>query len=123
MNSRLPSGPGLSSFFSIERVVTVLTPTVFAPLAVWLSALIASNVPLAPHPSAATLTGIEISAFLGAVAIAIKWLHGRQIPAIAGVPIQVPPAVLDQFYAQVEAYLQAHPDALAAAQRAATPVV
>lgn len=106
------SPSGLSSFFSIERVVAFLTPTVFAPLAVWISGLVATNVPFAPTPSPGVLEGIEIAAFLGACGVVIKWLHGRQIPAIAGLTPALPisAAELDTFFHQIQTYLQAHPE-------------
>lgn len=114
------SPSGLSSFFSIERVVAFLTPTVFAPLAVWISGLVATNVPFAPTPSPGVLEGIEIAAFLGACAVVIKWLHGRQIPAIAGiaVPVKMVEGELSTLLAQVQTYIQAHPESFQGPQGA-----
>lgn len=101
-----PTGPlPTSSVFSIERVVTLLTP-LFAAGASWLSGLVASNVPWAPQLSPAGIEGVMIAAFLGTVAVVIKWLHGRQIPAIAALsPIKVTEHTLDTLYAEIEAYL------------------
>lgn len=91
--------------FSIERVVTLLTP-VFAALAAWLCALVANNVPGAPKLDPSTIEGIIIAAFLGTVGIVAKWLHGRQIPQVAGLkPTQ---SQLEYLYAEVESYLAAH---------------
>lgn len=103
-----------SSFFSIERVVTLLTPLVFAPLATWLSALIASNVPYAPHPSQGTLEGIEIAAFLGTIALVAKWLHGRQIPSVVALGkatgIKVSAEDLSAISGELKSYMAAHPE-------------
>ena len=110
--SILPSGSSLTSFFSIERVVAFLTPVLFAPLATWIAAIIAANVPFAKGLDSGTLEGIEIAAFVSTCAVAIKWLHGRQIPAVAGLtpPIPLSPADLSTFYTQTQAYLAAHPE-------------
>lgn len=78
-----------SSSWTIERVVTLLTP-VFGAMASWLTALIATNVPGAPALDAANVEGVEIAAFVGAVAIVAKWLHGRQKIALIQPPHEVP---------------------------------
>jgi hypothetical protein len=97
-----------TSIVSIERVVTLLTP-VFAAGASWLCGLVASNVPWAPQLSPTGIEGVMIAAFLGTVAVVIKWLHGRQIPAIAALsPIKVSQHTLDALYAEIEAYLSAN---------------
>jgi hypothetical protein len=101
-----PTGPlPTSSLLSIERVVTLLAP-LFAAGATWLSGLVASNVPWAPQLSPTGIEGVMIAAFLGTIAVVIKWLHGRQIPAIAALsPIKVTQHTLDTLYAEIEAYL------------------
>lgn len=67
---------------SIERVVTLLTP-LFGAASTFIVTYVATHVPGSPHLDATAVEGIEISAFLGAVGIVAKWLHGRQLPAIA----------------------------------------
>lgn len=69
----------LGSKVAVERVVTFLTPLVFAPAATFVAAYVASHFPGLPHPSASELEGLEVAAFLGACGIAYKWLHGRQL--------------------------------------------
>lgn len=90
---------------SIERVVTLLTPA-FAALASWLTALVGTHVPGAPHLDPGAIEGIEAAAFLGTTGIVFKWLHGRQIPAVAG--LKITPAQVDQMHGEIEAYLSAH---------------
>jgi hypothetical protein len=73
------AGTQKTSLWSIERVVTLLTPTVFAPAALWISGVVARHFPgLARYMTPAQLTAIEVTAFAGAVLIAFMWLHGRQ---------------------------------------------
>jgi hypothetical protein len=84
-----------SSVWAVERVVVLLTP-LFGALAAWLVALVANNVPGSPKLSATDLTSLMLTAFVGATTLALKWLHGRQKPALIMAPIDprgVPPAV------------------------------
>jgi hypothetical protein len=101
-----PTGPPpTSSVLSIERVVTLLTP-LFAAGATWLCGLVASNVPWAPTLSPTGMEGVMIAAFLGTDAVVIKWLHGRQIPAVSGLsPIHINQHTLDMLYDEIEAYV------------------
>lgn len=91
-----------SSSFSIERVVTLLTP-IFAAgcaaLAGWLSSK------LGVHVDATTIAVVMSSAMLATVGIVAKWLHGRQIPEIAGLTLSS--AQVDQIRAQVGHHLAA----------------
>lgn len=88
---------------SIERVVTFLTPF-FAAGATAFTGWVAH---IGVHMRPDDVAGVEIAAFLGTVAIVAKWLHGRQIPAIAG--IEPPsPADLDKLHAEIEDYLKNH---------------
>ena len=63
--------------FSIERVVALLTPTVFAPGAVVIAKFATNNV-AGSHLSAAQVMPLEIAAFTGAVGMALYWLKGRK---------------------------------------------
>lgn len=90
--------------FSIERVVTIATPF-FAAGASLFTAWLGARAGV--HLDATAVEGVEIAAFLGTVGIVAKWLHGRQIPAIAG--LQITPAQVDQVHAEVEAYLMKNP--------------
>lgn len=90
--------------FSIERVVTLLTPF-FAAGAAAFTAFVGSHVGV--HLDAGAVEGVEIGAFLGTVGIVAKWLHGRQIPEIAG--LKITSQQIDQLHAEVEAYLKANP--------------
>lgn len=91
-----------SSSFSIERVVTLLTP-IFAAgcaaLAGWLSTK------LGVHVDATTIAVVMSSAILASVGIVAKWLHGRQIPDIAGLTLSG--AQVDQIREQVAHHLAA----------------
>lgn len=104
-----PTGPlPTTSIFSIERVVVLASP-LFLAAAAWLSGLVAANIPWAPPISPTGLAGVMIAMTLAVAAAIIKWLHGRQIPAIAALsPIKVNEHTLDAFYAQIEAYLAAN---------------
>src|SRR5262245_17268385 len=62
---------------SPNRVVAVLTPLVFAPLAGGISAWLAENVPGA-NVSSDQLTGIFIAGALIAFGKSAQWLHGWQ---------------------------------------------
>lgn len=62
---------------SIERVVAILTP-IFGAASAWLTGLIATDFPGLPTIPAGDVTALEIAGFTGAVAAALKWLHGRQ---------------------------------------------
>lgn len=66
------------SFLSVERVVAILTPTIFAPVAALLTKWIAVNIP-GLHVNSSDITALQVSAIAGAVVLAWKWLHGRQI--------------------------------------------
>lgn len=83
MSTRLVVRSSKQPLLSIERVVAILTPTVFAPAAVIITAFVAKHFPGLPHPTPDTIVGLESAAFLGACGLGWKWLHGRQIPAIA----------------------------------------
>ena len=62
---------------SIERVVAVLTP-LFGAASGWVTGWVANHFPGLPAISPGDVTAIEIAGFSGAVAAALKWLHGRQ---------------------------------------------
>jgi hypothetical protein len=83
-----------SSVWAVERVAVLLTP-LFGALAAWLVALAANNVPGSPRLSATDLTTVMLAAFIGTTSLALKWLHGRQKPALITAPIDpkgVPPS-------------------------------
>lgn len=61
----------------VERVVAFLTPTVFMPLSVVVAKESTLLLPGAAL-SANTVTGLLVTASIGAAGIAGKWLHGRQ---------------------------------------------
>lgn len=90
--------------FSIERVVTIATPFFAAGAALFTGWL---GTQTGVHLDAGAVEGVEIAAFLGTVGIVAKWLHGRQIPAIAG--LHITSAQVDQVHAEVETYLKANP--------------
>lgn len=95
--------------FSIERVVTLLTPFFAAGaslLTAWLSTKVGINV------NSSDVEGVMAAAFLGTVAIVFKWLHGRQIPEIAGLTLSQ--AQVDQVREQVTHHLAAMPEPVAA---------
>lgn len=69
-----PSRSG--GFFSIERVVALLTP-VFSAAAGWLSTIVAHNVPGLTIPRD-QLVAVFIGGATIAGGAALKWLHGRQ---------------------------------------------
>lgn len=73
--------PGVSTeatgFWSIERVVAVLTP-VFAALAGVLTGWLGNHFPGHPALNSTDVLALEITGFTGAAAAALKWLHGRQ---------------------------------------------
>lgn len=73
------------SNWSIERVVVLLTPF-FGAFSSWFVVFVATHVPSAPHLSATGVEGVVIGVFVTSGGVVIKWLHGRQIPAIAGLP-------------------------------------
>jgi hypothetical protein len=99
----------ISSGLSIERVVTLLTP-IFAAgaamLAGWLSTKLGVKV------DAATIEGVMAAAFLGSVGIVYKWLHGRQIPEVAG--LNLSSTQVDQVREQVAHHLAAQAPAIEA---------
>jgi hypothetical protein len=90
--------------FSIERVATFLTPF-FAAGATAFTGYLATHTGTHIDPNA--VEGVEIAAFVGTVGIVAKWLHGRQIPEIAG--LKITPQQLDQLHAEVGEYLKANP--------------
>lgn len=66
---------------TIERVVVLLTP-VFAGVSGWLVGWAADHLPGHPALSASDVTAIEITGVVAATSAVLKWLHGRQIPAL-----------------------------------------
>lgn len=90
---------------SIERVVVILTP-LFAAGATWLVALVGSNVPGAPHLDAGAIEGVEIASFISVCGVVAKWLHGRQIPAIA--QLSTSPAEVVAINAAAQQWLVEH---------------
>ena len=62
---------------SIEKVVALLTPTLFAPVAALLTKIITVDVP-GSHVTSGQLTALEIAAFIGAVAMGAHWLQGQK---------------------------------------------
>lgn len=76
--------PSISDLFSIERVVTILTPLVFAPFAVVIAGWAARNG--LKHVDPTAVIAFEGAVFVSAVGIAGKWLHGRQNPALIARP-------------------------------------
>lgn len=60
-----------------ERVVTILTPLVFAPLAASAAVLAGKYFPGVDLPTD-KLVGLAVTGFLGGVGLAITWLRGAQ---------------------------------------------
>lgn len=92
-----------SGSFSIERVVTLLTPF-FAAGASLLTAWLSTKIGV--HVNSSDVEGVMAAAFLGTVLIVFKWLHGRQIPEIAGLTLSQ--KQVDQMHTAVASYLAAH---------------
>jgi len=63
--------------FPLNRLVALLTP-VFSAVAAVGTAYAARHFPGLPPISPSTVVPIEITAFTGATAAALKWLHGHQ---------------------------------------------
>jgi hypothetical protein len=96
---------------SIERVVTLLGPF-FAAGASFVTGFVAQHTGVKLDPAQVGI--VETGAFLGTTGLVIKWLHGRQIPAIAG--LHITQAQLDELHNEVAAYLKSHSDQLTAAE-------
>jgi hypothetical protein len=62
----------------VNRLVAVLTPVVFAPLAAAVAGWIAQHFPGLPALDPGQLVAIEVAGFTGAVGLAAHWLHGWQ---------------------------------------------
>jgi len=90
------------SSFPIERVVTLATP-LFAAGAAMLTGFLSTK--LGVHVNSSDVEGVMAAAFLGSVGIVYKWLHGRQIPEIAGLGLSQPQ--VDQVREEVQHHLAA----------------
>lgn len=64
--------------FPPNRIVALLTPTVFMPAAAWLAGWGAKHLPGLPIFSASEIDGLMIAGALGALAAGYKWLDGWQ---------------------------------------------
>jgi hypothetical protein len=64
-------------FWSIERAVALATPF-FGAISAFATGWVSTHFPGLPHISPSDVTAVEIAGFTGAVAAALKWLHGRQ---------------------------------------------
>lgn len=62
----------------MNRVVALLTPLVFAPVAAVVTGWLGQHFPGLGHLDPTQLVALEIAGFTGAVAAAVKWLHGWQ---------------------------------------------
>jgi hypothetical protein len=61
-----------------NRIVAILTPLVFAPLAGWLTAYVARNAPGLPALDPAQVTALFIAGATIAFGKAAQWTHGWQ---------------------------------------------
>lgn len=91
----------MTKFLSVERVVTFVTPFFAAGAALFTGFLGAHT---GVHLDAGAVEGVEIAAFVGTVGIVAKWLHGRQIPEIAG--LKITQAQIDQIHQETATYLK-----------------
>lgn len=64
--------------FPPNRIVAILTPTVFMPVSAWLTGWGVKHLPGLPVPSATEIDGLMIAGSLGALAAAYKWIDGWQ---------------------------------------------
>lgn len=95
----------MTRYISIERVVTLLAPF-FAAVASWVCTLVANNVPGAPKLDPTAIAILMAAAFVATILLVIKWLHGRQIPAIAG--LHITSEQVAQLQSEAKDYLAAH---------------
>lgn len=63
--------------WSIERVVTLLTP-LFGAASALVTGWLGQHFPGFPALNPTDVTALQIAGFTGAVVAALKWLHGRQ---------------------------------------------
>jgi len=75
-------GVSKSEAFAIERVVVVGSPF-FATGSAWLAGVVANNVP-GVHMTAGQVRDVMVAVVILVAATIIKWLHGRQNPALIG---------------------------------------
>jgi hypothetical protein len=68
----------LQATFPVNRVVALLTPTVFMPASAWLAGWGAKHLPGLPYFSASEIDGLMIACALGALAAGYKWIDGWQ---------------------------------------------
>jgi hypothetical protein len=68
----------LQATFPVNRVVALLTPTVFMPASAWLAGWAAKHLPGLPVFSASEVDGLMIAGALGALAAGYKWIDGWQ---------------------------------------------
>jgi hypothetical protein len=64
--------------FPPNRIVALLTPTVFMPASAWLAGWAAAHLPGLPVFSAAQIDGLMIAGALGSATLAYKWVDGWQ---------------------------------------------
>jgi Flp pilus assembly secretin CpaC len=64
--------------FSLNRVVAVLTPLVFAPAAAATTAWIATHFPGLPTIDPGQVVAVEIAGATAALGTGLTWLHGHQ---------------------------------------------
>lgn len=82
-----------SQNWSIERMVVLVSP-LFAALAAVLTAWLTKHFPGAPKIDKTGVSSLMITAFVGAIGLVLKWLHGRQKPAVASGLVKNPTAAL-----------------------------
>lgn len=94
---------------AIERLVPIFA-IVFGGAASWVAAFIADNVPDAPKLDSSSVAIVMATVFLGVIALAWKWLHGRQIPAIANLPVKVDAATMEELLRETQGFFATHAD-------------
>lgn len=99
-----------SESFSIERVVTLLGPFFSAAVAF----IVAFAAKAGLHLNKTAVGLVLIAVFFGAILLILKWLHGRQLPAIAG--LHITDTQLNEVHDEIDAYLAAHSAQLKSAE-------
>src|ERR1700744_3172723 len=68
----------LQGKFPPNRVVVLLTPTVFIPTSVWVSGWAATHLPGLPGLTSGEVLGVELAGALAALKVADRWIDGWQ---------------------------------------------
>lgn len=68
----------LQELFPVNRIVALLTPLVFVPIAAWVAGLVADHFPGLPPLTSAQVLAVMVSAAVSAIGLAYKWLDGWQ---------------------------------------------